>query len=473
MLKGRKEGTVVTKDPETSAVLAEGTYRNGKPIDGTFYFDGDHIRLLQYKNGKQEGVQQIFANESGKVLSEAYEMKDSLMNGFRRIYKEGKLKYESLYSKGKIVSGVITKDDEVLTYSDGRLTERNVLTDRYNEALKLTEKYQDGKISSVEYFHFTLQEKPQQSYKGVYRNGAPYQGYFMNQNLIDNIYLVDYYENGIIKYQYSFDLIRQLDNYKHYVYTTKAEFENGKIFNGPEYLLPAKYTLLKIDHEQGAIKSLEVNLFAMNYFNRINFIHTKDSILVNELESPYTLKIFSEDSLTTAGLYKEGELIRTQKPLSVVKEGTARSLTAYYLEGNQIKTLSFLRKQYDTKEEEDPNKLTIKIFSLFPLKTVSLDSVMNHFIADFKTDDIQHFEQVADKTFLPFTEDDFLSLVEYDDNSKISFGIKIRQESTDVLLLEGFKDDQLKKSMKVGSLSALIADNKKILKDFMNKLLNE
>ncbi|MCH5599191.1 toxin-antitoxin system YwqK family antitoxin [Niabella ginsengisoli] len=269
LVKGKKEGKVITQNTKTNTLFAQGIYKNGLPIEGSFYFDEEPVKLLQYKNGKQEGIQKEFTNWNDE-LKEEYEMKAGKRNGFRKIYEDGKLKYESVYKNDEIFSGKIWEGEDELTYVDGQLMERIVLGSDYDRGISIIEKFENGEISSVEYFNFTIKEKPQESYKGKYKNGNPFHGYFANQIIVDKIYLIDYFENGKIKYQYSFDILEQLEGYRHYIYNHKAEFENGKVLNGAEFIPPTKNGFLKINYKNGVADALEINLFAMHYFNRIN-----------------------------------------------------------------------------------------------------------------------------------------------------------------------------------------------------------
>lgn len=55
----------------------------------------------------------------------------------------------------------------------------------------------------VEDDSFILFDKPLSSYTGTYINGKCYSGYFKTEYKEYEMILVDYYENGALKYQYS------------------------------------------------------------------------------------------------------------------------------------------------------------------------------------------------------------------------------------------------------------------------------
>lgn len=470
---GKIEGEVVVTDKETNKVVAKGIYKNDLPVDGSFYVDNSSLKLYQYKNGKQEGIQKFFDNYWDEELSEEFEMKAGKREGFRKIYEDGSVKYESIYKNDTIVSGKIREGDEELIYDDGNLTERLFLKE-YDEGFERIEKYENNELSAIEYFNFTIDENPQESYQGKYKNGKPFQGYFQNQVVVDDIHLVDYYENGQIKYQYSFNFLEQMDNYRHYVYTEKAEFENGKVINGAEFLPPTRNSFLKLNYKNKKVNGLEINLFGMHYFNRINFIREENEIRVTEFESPYTVKIFPKDNFITTSLYENDKLIKEQKPISEVKEGSPNSSTFYFVRDNQIKTYSVQKDNYNEYDGIDTHQFAVKILSVFPLSgKMNLDDVMNHFSKAFQSEDFDHIFDVDDYSLVPISSEEYLSFLEYDENGKPGFGIRIKQEKNGEILAEGIEDDKVKKSVKVKSISELKANDHKILQDLMHKLLNE
>lgn len=470
LVKGKKEGKVTVRDLEADKIFAEGIYMNDLPVEGLFYLDEKQLQLLQYKNGKQEGIQKIYANYWGDELKEEFEMKNGKREGFRKQYDKGELKFESIYKNDIIFSGKIREGEQELTYADGNLTERLLFKDYY-EGLEMMEKYVNNQLDLVVYFNFTIAENPQENYQGKYKNGKPFQGYFAIQKIVDDIYLIDYYENGELKYQYSFEILEQMENYRHYTYYQKAEFKNGNILNGSEFLPPTDNGFLKINYANGATDALEVNLFTMHYFNRISFIRKNDEILVSEFQSPYTLKIFLKDNRMAADLYENEKLIKTQEAFNETKDGSPNSITFYYLQENQIRTFSVAQDDFD-EGEIDRYTLVFKIFSMFPFNTNSLDVVMDKLINAFKTEDMESFHE-SEETFFPFKREEYLSSVEYGEQGQIDFGIRIKQEKNGEILLEGIENDKVKKSLKVKSISELTANQNKILENLMHQLLNE
>lgn len=471
MENGKKVDQETVKNLDSQEIVAQGLYKDNLPFDGKFISTERYI-VSNYKKGILDGLQVIYENFYDDVPAEEYEIKNGKREGFRRIYKIGELKYESLYKNDSIFSGKILEGDEELTYVNGMLTQKIVLSNGYDKGFELIEKYENNKISSVEYFNFTIAENPKESYLGTYKNGFPYEGYFANNVIIDDIHLIDYFENGKIKYQYSFDILEQMESYHHYYYNQKAEFENGKVLNGAEFF-PNANGYLKINYKDEIVNGLEVNLFAMHYFNRINFIREQNEIIVSEFQSPYKVKIFTKDNFLTASLYENDKLIKTQELIDEIKEGNPNSATFYYLKENEILTFSMQRDIFDEYERVDREQFTVKILSIFPMSGRNLDDVMSHFSKAFQSSDYDHLFDVADSSFFPFSEKEFLTSLEYDKNGKPEFGIRIIKENNGEILLESIDNNKVKKSVKVKSISELIANNNQILKDLMYKLLND
>lgn len=468
---GKKIGKETVRREDRQETVAEGFYKNGEPFEGKFISTENYI-VSNYKNGVLEGIQTVYQNFYDDIPEEEFEMKSGKREGFRKIYENGELKYESVYKNDSIFSGKISDGKELLTYTNGNLTERIVFED-YDEKYKLIEKFANSQLDEVIYFNFTIAENPQESYQGKYKNGKPFQGYFQNQVIVDDIRLVDFYENGELKNQYSFEILDQLDNYRHYLYNQKAEFKNGKILNGAEFLPPTDNGFLKFNYKDGIVNELEINLLAVHYFNRITLIHNENEILVSEFQSPYTVKIYPKDNLITADLYENEKLIKEQKAVAEVKEGSPNSTTFYYLKENEIKTYSIQKDNYNEYEGIDTHQFAVKILSIFPLSgKMNLDDVMNHFFQAFQSEDFDHIFDVGDYSLISISSEEYLSFLEYDENGKPKFGIRIKQENNGEILAEGIEDDKIKKSVKAKSIEELKANENKILQDLMHQLLN-
>ncbi|MHA7058086.1 hypothetical protein ACWGOQ_0012770 [Aquimarina sp. M1] len=155
----------------------------------------------------------------------------------------------------------------------------------------------------IEYDSFLIVEKPQETYKGLYKDGQPYSGYFSNGDR--EFPRVDYYENGEVKFQYSLDIYQMAlgadtvdesqeaegiemneEAYNEYVknlykpkLNIKSVYKNGKIVDGYEYEeAPSAMFSKKIEDQN--ITELHIDVFAMHYYQRTSMIREKDSIII-------------------------------------------------------------------------------------------------------------------------------------------------------------------------------------------------
>ena len=105
------------------------------------------------------------------------------------------------------------------------------------------------------------------SYTGIYKNDKPFSGYFATDS--KEFKHVDYYENGIIKYQYSNNYLENLEKYIYPNYDIKSTYKDGKIVDGPEYIKLDRQFISKY-WKNGVLTSYDIDLFAMHYFNRFH-----------------------------------------------------------------------------------------------------------------------------------------------------------------------------------------------------------
>ncbi|WP_160114193.1 hypothetical protein [Aquimarina sp. AU119] len=155
----------------------------------------------------------------------------------------------------------------------------------------------------VENRSFLITEKPQKVYKSYYKDGQPYQGYFSKGNI--EFPRVDYYENGVIKFQYSLDVYQmalgadtfdesqeveeyqmneeEYDEYLKNKYkprlNIKSVYENGKIIDGYEYE-EVSSTIFSKKIENKKITELHIDVFAMHYYQRTSMILKGDTIII-------------------------------------------------------------------------------------------------------------------------------------------------------------------------------------------------
>ena len=125
MKNGKIIDEVITKNSENNQIIAKGIYKDGTPDNGLFFLNvNDKVQLLQYKNQKQEGVQKIFVSRWNNNPEEEFEMKNGLLDGYRKIYKNDSLTYQSEYKNGKPFAGTIIEDNIKEIYKNGYLIQK-------------------------------------------------------------------------------------------------------------------------------------------------------------------------------------------------------------------------------------------------------------------------------------------------------------------------------------------------------------
>ncbi|WP_144062622.1 toxin-antitoxin system YwqK family antitoxin [Sphingobacterium paucimobilis] len=471
--KGVKIDKEFLKEQDSQKILAEGVYQNGQPWDGTFFNEGDLFEILQYKNGVQEGIQRAFSNLYFEHIKEEYEMKNGLRHGYRRMYEEDSLVNESIYKNGQIVSGTIQEDNMKLTYANGKVKTRSQFHHRDENRLLSTEQFEDDIIQSITYFDFSIKEQPKASYTGYFRNEKPYAGFFKLDTLIDDISLIDYYENGTLKYKYSFDFIEQLENYEHYLYTVKTSYKEGQPISGPLYKRVGRERLLQIDYTEGKINHFDVNLFGMHYFARISFQLNNNILSISGGNSPIAIKAYQADQSIIADLYKDNQIFRKGQESIQIKEGSPNSITFYYIKDGQIKTFATSILPF-MDEDIDHNDLVMKLYPMFPMNnTTDMQTLLNKFLNKFETEDLEEtFEYGIGENF-PFKMEDILTTVEFDQNGAIAYGIRPIIQPDGSILIEGIENGKIKKKTTFKSIPELLKNNKADFKKFEHNLLND
>ncbi|MFD2552785.1 toxin-antitoxin system YwqK family antitoxin [Sphingobacterium tabacisoli] len=470
--KGVKIDKEFLKEQDSQKILAEGVYQNGQPWDGTFFNEGDLFEILQYKNGVQEGIQRAFSNLYFEHIKEEYDMKNGLRDGYRRIYNEDSLVNESIYKNGQIVSGTIQEDNMKLTYANGKLKTRSQFHHRDENRLMSTEQFEDDIIQSITYFDFSIKEQPKASYTGYFRNEKPYAGFFKLDTLIDDISLIDYYENGTLKYKYSFDFIEQLENYEHYLYTVKTSYKERQPISGPLYKRVGRERLLQIDYTEGKINHFDVNLFGMHYFARISFQLDNDILSISGGNSPIAIKAYQANQSIIADLYKDNQIFRKGQESIQIKEGSPNSITFYYIKDGQIKTFATSILPF-MDEDIDHNDLVMKLYPMFPMNnTTDMQTLLNKFLNKFETEDLEEtFEYGIGENF-PFKMEDILTTVEFDQNGAIAYGIRPSIQPDDSILMESIENGEIKRKKTFKNMKELLKDKKAEFKKFEHNLLN-
>ncbi|MBL1410601.1 toxin-antitoxin system YwqK family antitoxin [Sphingobacterium faecale] len=471
--KGVKIDKEFLKEQDSQKIIAEGVYQNGQPWDGTFFNEGNLFEILQYKNGVQEGIQRAFSNLYFEHIIEEYEMKNGVREGYGKTYDADSLIGESVYRNNQIISGTVREDNLKLTYVNGQVKTRSIYHSRDENRLLSIEEFDNNVLQSVTYFDFTIKEQPKASYTGYFKNQKPFNGFFKLDTLIDDISLVDYYENGILKYKYSFDFIEQLENYEHYLYTVKTTYKDGNPLSGPCYKTVGRERLLQIDYADGKVNRFDVNLFGMHFFARISFQLDNDILSISGGNSPIAIKAYQANQSIIADLYKDDQIFRKGQESTQIKEGSPNSITFYYIKDGQIKTFASSILPF-MDEDIDHNDLVMKLYPMFPMNnTTDIQTLLNKFLNKFETGDLEEtFEYGIGENF-PFKMEDILTTVEFDQNGAIVYGIRPSIQSDGSILIEGIENGKIKKKTTFKSIHELLKNKKAEFKKFEHNLLND
>ncbi|WP_164111328.1 MULTISPECIES: hypothetical protein [Sphingobacterium] len=472
--KGVKIDEEVLIETESSKTIAKGTYKNGLPWSGSFYHEADLYEILSYENGLQNGVQRVYSNLYFEDIKEEYEMKNGIREGYRKIYEADNLIEESVYKNNQIVSGTIQEGDAKLTYVDGKLKTRNLFKQGIDNRPSSKEEFEGNALKSISYFDFSIKENPKASYTGYFRDEKPFDGYFKLDTLIDEIPLVDYYENGVLKYKYSFEFIDQLESYNHYTYTQKTSYLDDKVISGPLYKMVGRERLIRIDYANSKLTGFDVNLFAMHFFSRISFQLEQDILTISAIDSPIAIKVYrSKNENIVADLYKEGKLLRKGDELKQVEAGSPNSRTFYYVRDGQIKTyvlsiLPFL------DADMEPNTVISTLYPMFPMQGVSdMSTLLIQLLDKFQLENIEEAMYSSIGNNFPFQTEQLLAFVDFDENGKISFGIRPTVQSGGSVLVEGIENNIVRKKIIFKNIEEMLANDKEALQNLEHKLLND
>lgn len=293
------------------------------------------------------------------------------------------------------------------------------------------------KSANIEYNSFTIAENPQASYEGKLKDGKPFSGYFKTDE--NEFWKVNFYENGVIKFQYSYDYIKNAGDYAHPNLNIKATFKDGKIFDGPEYTI-AESALLTRNFKNGRLENFIFGIFAMNYFNQIIFDKKSDTITIkNSEEQDMISKIYFDGKSAVRELLYKGNSIYYSKEIIFDIANLPKNHTISEVIKDK-KTRCFAVKKLNIDESVPYSKINLKILGQINLfKSDNLDSA---FI------EISEYLKQDNSTYLLFkngAEGDHIYTTHLETNSdgKIMSGIRFENNSYQI-----YKENKILKKEK-------------------------
>lgn len=466
---GLQVGEVVAKTASDS-IIAKGIYKEGKPYQGTFFAENeehDRNEIINVSNFIKEGKQIVFTHDYLEPI-ETYILENGKKNGERIFYEDGKIRSKIIYKNDSPYEGVLSSSNKQLTYQKGQLIQEITTKNSHIDDQRVIREYENTVPTSVLFVkQFWLSDHPQNEYKGIYRNGQPYEGYF--SDLQNEFNTVSFYEKGILKYEYSNDYLKNIDNYVYPEYDLKATFKDGKVYDGPEYLKRDKYLITKI-WNNGVLQSLDCDLFAMHYFNRIHSEIVADKIEISELRSKGKIIIEISEGQMMKSLVLNNTSVLSNKDTFIgintilPKNGTL----VYFIKANEIVALNV---NYNL--EENASLTSDDVHELRLLHQIYLN--LNY----QKTTIADYFQEVAtfltniendQRPFLDSMEDtynDGISMLQTNEKGEGSYGIQIIKNPDTTYKLQSFFDNKVIGTKNNISLSNIINEIKK-LQDSMN-----
>ncbi len=380
--------------------VGKGIYVKGKKHEGIFISEAEvHgwvcSKVSTFKNGKEEGKQIFKRLEDAKPLAYYY-ARNGVKEGENYDYDhKTKTSYILYYKKGVPFKGkLLDKDKTVFIYENGQLIRKKVRNKI--RGIHFFEIYENDVKVGVEYSFYTINGKTKQ--EGSYRNDKPYQGYFLREGF--EFAILDYYENGVKKYQYSKGLsgLKTEEELKeHFNQITipfKSIYKDNKIYTGVEYThIDSGYSTSIL--KKGEINAISLWVFAMHYGNNIIIKKTDEGMGVFEAQNT-NLKIIV-DKQNISLLYK-GEVIdqRKRKGNSLVNQQVV-----FYLDKGILKkkiTWRLSKKAVDKMSKlnyrESRNDFLVKIYLQLPLKNTVKSTFLKFKGTGVKPDGIDYITQI-------------------------------------------------------------------------------
>lgn len=285
-------------------------------------------------------------------------------------------------------------------------------------------KDEQGNLVEIEDNGFIIEAKPQKVYKGVYKDGKPYDGYFKEGSVLNEIDLVNYYEKGELKGQYSYDYLAGDQSSAPFIYGLETLFEGGKVRSGRIYKEGEDRSIVEIlNYEDFKVKSLFIDMFAMHYFNRFSFELTDEQLVIRDLQAQSAIEVEKQgDKLVADYLVKNKKLLTAKPFVEKVKKGTPLSQTLYYKDDKGMEQeFSYKPMLLDSNLKYLENSpFLAEIFLKFPnVYENSLADLLSGIIANFEARDehdnqMKGFGDLLPLDLYPFKESQIVRVEEYD-----------------------------------------------------------
>ena len=451
-VNGLKEGEAIAVNGEKQ-IVAQGIYKNGKPFNGTFIEQlndrSDDYELINVEDFKKTGLQKVFGYRL-ENLEKTYHVKDGKLDGMTTFYDDGKITGTLEYKNDQPYSGTLVQNGGTSIFKDGKIVEETFYEGRYNkDKVRKRKIYENGILAKIKDYTYTISEKPQEFYEGVFKNEKPFSGYFETEDSRE-FKQVDYFENGVRKFQYSNDYLKNMDNYTHQLYDIKSTYKDGKIFDGVEYKLNEKQFISRY-WKSGVLKSFDWDLFAMHYFNRIHFEIKSNAIEVSDMQANRKAEIKIEQSGNTFNkqLSIDGKLVDSTRK-EYLESKYKEEIILYYEQNEKI--ISKKMKAFD--ESIQPSEGTELFYKVY-IAVLESGNIQESF------NDLSE-KIVSDKFMEETDENRIITGVQTDSEGKPKDGIVITATQNNTYTLQLYMNRKLMKTVEKVSFDKIKDEIKKL-----------
>lgn len=474
---GLQEGEAIAKT-DSGAVVAKGIYKNGKPFQGTFFikdyesYRDDKYEIINVVNFEKEGKQTTYDFDYLQPV-ETYTLKNGKKNGESVFYKDEKVVSTIIYKDNKPYEGVLTEKNEISTYKNGTMTQLVTSKSFQNEDQKITRQFENNLPTIATYKNqFIITEDPREEYIGIYKNGLPFDGYFYDNE--SEFKRVNLYKNGALIYQYSNDYLKNMERYVLPEYDIKSTYKDGKIVDGLEYILMDKSLIIK-KWNKGILQTIDWDLFAVNYFNRIHFALIKDRIEITEYQSKGKIMISKKDNELLSELFLKDKIIasKTSRSVAVNDSLPKNGNRIYVIQDNSLKVYDQINNEIENNRANRYNSQDIDLLDKFYFNAnFNANSVKGCFL-EISKNFTSNETQPSPLKLLGMSDDSPMELgLQTDKNNKVARGIQITQNVDKTYNLQSFYDLKSIQKLKNVPFSKIESEVEKLYQT-LQKVMND
>ncbi len=466
-----KEGEEIAKTDKDS-IIAKGIYKDGKPFNGQFVTpkiegDEDENFLRNYINFEQVGLQQVF--DAYNKVFESYFLKNGMKEGIVATIIDD-IKSEVEYKNNLPYDGILKSKNHETIYKNGFLVSSTYVRDYNPEQILEKKEYEKGKIAKVISSQFNISvnlEKDQydylafdknnaeedqfQGFVGFYKNEKPFSGFFENEN--NEFKIVDFYENGVLKYQYSKDWFSTLSESgnQNTELSQKATFKDGKIIDGNEYINYGKIIAIK-KYENNILKTLDVNFFEMHYYNKLHYEIKNDAIEITDFQYPdIKMLINFKNYLMYPRIFIENkEMNASGSSIININDSLVANSYVNYMQGeNEIITMQQSSiETFDEGIQKFGSSLIIKGYTSIPTESKSKN--VQDLLTEIGDKFVKEEDDVKETLFNDNSDNEksykVIAVLLVDKNGKPENGIWIIKNTDNSFLMRFYKNSKLLKS---------------------------